>query len=197
MEINARSNPIEVFSAWMAEARANSQIREPLAMSLATLNDRGDIHNRVVLCKSWGEDGFTFFTNYNSVKGRELAGHDKAGLVFYWDPMARQVRVSGSVKKVSEEESQAYWRTRSRDSQLSQYISKQSEQVESREELERLKQNALIELDGKEVPCPSHWGGYILTPTTIEFWIGQPGRLHDRFLFEKSAKAWTFRRLYP
>src|SRR5690606_15353723 len=129
-----RSNPIEVFSAWMADAKAHSGIREPLAMALATLGEGGVIHNRIVLCKSWSADGFTFFTNYNSAKGSELARHPRAGAVFYWDPLARQVRVSGPVRKVPEAESQAYWRTRSRDSQLSQYISKQSEEVESREE---------------------------------------------------------------
>ncbi len=197
MEITARSNPLDVFSAWMTEAKENSAIREPLAMSLATMNDAHEIHNRVVLCKSWSENGFTFFTNYLSAKGRELAGHPSAGAVFYWDPLARQVRISGSVKKVSVEESQEYWRSRNRDSQLSQYISRQSEEVSSREELEQLKQRAAKEFEGREVPCPKHWGGYVLSPKIIEFWIGKTGRLHDRFQFEKSEKAWTFRILYP
>lgn len=197
MEITARSNPISVFSEWLEEAKKNPEIHEATAMALATSDASGRIHNRVVLCKSFDEHGFTFFTNYLSLKGRELAGHPFAGVVFFWDPMMRQVRISGRVEKTSEQESQEYWRTRPRDSQLSGFISKQSEEVASREELEKLKQKAERELDGKEVPCPGHWGGYLLIPETIEFWVGQAGRLHDRYQFEKSEQGWTFRRLYP
>ncbi len=197
MEITAHSKPIDVFNRWMDEARAQSDIREPVAMALATQSPDGGLHNRVVLCKSWSDQGFTFFTNYLSAKGRELAHHPFAGAVFYWDPLLRQVRISGRVEKVPEKDSQEYWRLRPRDSQLSQYISRQSEEVSSREELERLKAEAEREFEGREVPCPKHWGGYILLPQSIEFWVGQPGRLHDRFVFEKSEKAWTFRRLYP
>lgn len=197
MEITARSNPIDIFNHWMDEARAHSGIREPIAMALATEDSEGRLHNRVVLCKSWSENGFTFFTNYLSAKGRDLAHRPFAGAVFYWDPLVRQVRISGPVEKVSRQESEEYWRSRPRDSQLSQYISRQSEEVSSREELERLKALAATEFEGREVPCPEHWGGYLLLPESMEFWIGQPGRLHDRFQFQKSRNAWTFRRLYP
>jgi pyridoxamine 5'-phosphate oxidase len=197
MEITAESNPIAVFEAWLKEAAATGKVREPTAMALATLASDGAIHNRIVLCKEFSAAGLTFFTNYCSPKGVELAAHPKAGAVFYWDPLHRQVRVSGSVHKLSVEESRAYWQTRPRDSQLSQLISEQSSELKSRDDLERKWQHAESEYEGREIPCPSHWGGYRMEPETIEFWIGRPGRLHDRFQFEKSQKVWTFRRLYP
>lgn len=196
MEISKDSDPLQIFSFWMQEAKSNPGIREATAMSLATLGD-GEIHNRVVLCKSWNDSGLQFYTNYRSLKGRELDSNAFAGAVFYWDPMARQIRVSGPVTKLPHSEAEAYWKTRPRESQLSQHLSQQSEPVSSREELQRLWEKADQEFTNREIPCPQHWGGYHLSIKSIEFWVGQPGRLHDRYHFEKSAKAWTFRRLYP
>ena len=197
MEINAHSQPLTVFAAWMKEAQAHPHIREATAMALATSDAGGAIHNRIVLCKSWSDSGLHFYTNYLSQKGRELASHPMAGAVFYWDPLARQIRVSGPVTKLSRAVSQEYWRSRPRESQLSQYVSKQSESLSSREELQLLWRQAELEFAGREIPCPEHWGGYSLEIKTLEFWLGQPGRLHDRYQFEKTGKAWTFRRLYP
>lgn len=205
MEITAQSNPLAVFDSWLKEARSNAQIREPTAMALATLAPGGVIHNRIVLCKQWDENGLVFYTNYHSQKGHELGAHAAAGAVFYWDPLHRQVRVSGPVEKISAEDSRAYWQSRARESQLSQFVSKQSETLGSRAELEKLWAAAEAEYAGREIPCPPHWGGYVLHPTSVEFWVGRPGRLHDRFQFEKQMtalsgqgqKAWTFRRLYP
>lgn len=198
MNIGPDSKPLTIFSAWMAEAKADSRIREAGAMSVATVSAvAGQLHARVVLCKSWSEEGFTFFTNYNSLKGHDLEEDPRMAAVFYWDPLARQVCISGRVKKTSHAESEAYWKTRPRESQLSQHISRQSQEVPSREFLETAWARAEKEFAGREIPCPAHWGGYLLQPERIEFWVGQPGRLHDRYLFEKSAANWTFRRLCP
>jgi pyridoxamine 5'-phosphate oxidase len=204
MEITAHSNPLNVLNSWMEDAHAHEFIREPTAMALATLGEGGFIHNRIVLCKDWNENGLTFYTNYLSQKGRELSKHPFAGGVFYWDPLHRQVRVSGRVRKISAEDSRAYWRGRPRDSQISQYISMQSEVLNSREELELKWREAEAEFAGREVPCPDHWGGYVMELQSIEFWVGRRGRLHDRFAFELTSpgrpvshKSWTFRRLYP
>lgn len=166
-------------------------------MAIGTVNAAGEVRTRVVLCKDWSSDGFTFFTNYSSRKGRDLADHPRLGAVFYWDPMARQILISGHVQRVPRSESEAYWRTRPRESQISGYLSKQSEPVDSRKTLEDLWQKTEIEFKDREIPCPENWGGYRIVPDRIEFWLGQPGRLHDRYLFEKSHGGWTFCRLYP
>jgi pyridoxamine-phosphate oxidase len=196
-EIGPKSQPLEVFSQWMTEAQSHSAVREPTAMTLSTASSAGDIHSRIVLCKQWSIAGFQFYTNYNSRKGRDLAQNPKAALLFYWDPFMRQVHISGFVEKVPRGESQEYWRSRPRESQVSQYISRQSDEVGSRQELESLWQACEQKFAGQEIPCPEHWGGYLVRPTGMEFWIGRPGRLHDRFHFEKAGSSWTFRRLCP
>lgn len=197
MEISAHTIPMALFDDWMAEAKAHKGIREATAMSLATLTANGDLNARVVLCKSWSENGFVFYTNYASRKGADLAANPKAAAVFYWDALFRQVKIAGPVTKTTRAESEAYWNSRPRDSQLSQYISRQSEVIGSREELERAWADADEKFRDSEIPCPMHWGGYVLQHSSIEFWIGRPGRLHDRFSFEKSGPNWTFRRLCP
>lgn len=197
MEITAASKPLEVFARWMAEAAAHPHIKDATAMAVATAGADGQIHNRVLLCKGWSDEGLTFYTNYLSHKGRQLEENPRAGVVFFWDPLARQIRISGRVTKLPHGDAEAYWRTRPRESQLSQWISKQSETLSSREALQSLWHQADHEFRGKEIPCPAHWGGYLLEIESMEFWIGQPGRLHDRYLFEKSGSGWTFRRLYP
>ncbi len=190
-------NPITLFGTWLDEAKQNSNVREPTAMALATLSKKHGLSNRVVLLKGFSENGFSFFTNYNSRKGKELLENPNAAAVFYWDPLAKQIRITGPVRKTSAAESDAYWVTRSRDSQLSQYISRQSEVCGSREELEKQVREADAKLKGGEVPRPVGWGGYILEPLEIEFWESRPGRLHDRFLFTKEQDHWTINRLYP
>jgi pyridoxamine 5'-phosphate oxidase len=197
MDISALTNPMTLFDEWMLEAKSNKGIREATAMALATLSAGGDLSNRVVLCKSWSEDGFVFYTNYTSRKGTDLAANPKAAAVFYWDALFRQVKITGTVTKTSREESEAYWNSRPRDSQLSQYVSRQSEEIGSREELESAWNEADKKFRSTEIPCPIHWGGYVLQFSSIEFWIGRPGRLHDRFTFEKAGPNWTFRRLCP
>lgn len=197
MDIGANSQPLAIFEAWMKEAKQNPQIHEASAMTVATMNASGAIHARVVLCKQWSEEGFVFFTNYNSRKGLDLQHNANVAAVFYWDPVFRQIKISGKAHKTSRKVSEDYWNSRPVGSQLSQYISRQSEAVTSREVLEQARREAEKKFAGKAVPCPAHWGGYVIVPQTIEFWMGQPNRLHDRYEFEKSHKSWTFRRLYP
>lgn len=197
MDIHANSNPLQIFETWMKEAQGHSGIQYPTAMALATISQNGELHNRVVLCKSWDESGFTFYTNYDSRKGQDLAANPKASAVFYWDPFFRQVKISGAVEKTDRKVSEDYWRTRPRESQISQYVSHQSQEVPSREDLEAAWSKADLLFKDREIPCPENWGGYLIHPHRLEFWIGRPGRLHDRYEFEKQGKTWTFRRLYP
>lgn len=196
MEIGPNSQPMTIFSAWMADAKAHSGIKEASAMSVTTLGAQ-ELHSRIVLCRDWSDRGFTFFTNYNSLKGQDLTRDPRVSAVFYWDPMFRQVCVSGRVKKTSREESVAYWNQRPRDNKISQFISRQSETVQSREELKAAWDKANKDFEGRDIPCPEHWGGYLIEPHRIEFWVGHAGRLHDRYLFEKTPRNWTFRRLSP
>ena len=197
MEITAHSEPFKVFEAWMTEARKQPHIKEPTAMSLATVGGDGDVHARIVLCKQWSTEGLVFFTNYDSRKGLDLQHNPNAAAVFYWDPMFRQVKFSGQIEKTSRQVSEQYWRTRARDSQISQTISRQSQEAPAREVMQQEWQQAEERLHGKDIPCPAHWGGYLLRPKRIEFWLGQPGRWHDRHEFQKSSDRWTYRRLYP
>lgn len=194
---NAQTNPIQRFIQWLQEARANPNIKEPTAMALATSDKNQQPHARVVLCKEFSEDGFTFYTNYTSHKGSEIADNAKVAAVFYWDPLARQIRVEGTVTKTSRQNSEQYWNSRPRESQLSQYISQQSQPLRSRAELEDAHKKAQAEFANRPVPCPDQWGGYVIKPSRFEFWIGRSGRLHERYEFEKSSSGWTFRLLYP
>jgi pyridoxamine 5'-phosphate oxidase len=190
-----------LFDRWMGEARASSAIREPMAMAVSTRSESSygseQLHSRMVLCKQWSELGFVFFTNYNSRKGLDLQHHAEMAALFYWDPLARQVLISGTASKTSREDSVAYWNTRPRESQLSQFISAQSQPLESREKLEKAWEAADVQFKSTPIPCPEHWGGYLIRPNRIEFWVGRTGRLHDRYQFEKSGNHWTFLRLYP
>lgn len=197
VEINAQSRPLDVFTAWMADAQAEPRIKEPNAMALATVNRAGEPQLRVVLCKVWSEEGFIFYTNYNSRKGHDISENPRVAANFYWDPLFRQVKITGLAKKTSRTVSETYWNSRARESQLSQWISHQSETVDSRATLEKAWHAAETKFAGREIPCPEHWGGYLIEPTAIEFWVGQPGRLHDRFYYEKRSSTWTLSRLYP
>lgn len=197
MEINDQSRPLDVFNAWMASAKAEPAIKEPNAMALSTVNREGEPQLRVVLCKSWSEEGFIFYTNYESRKGHDILENPRVAANFYWDPLFRQVKIIGRAKKTARAISENYWSTRSRESQLSQWVSHQSEPVDSRDTMEEAWHAAEAKYAGHDVPCPQHWGGYLIEPSAIEFWVGQPGRFHDRFLFEKSNSTWTLSRLYP
>jgi pyridoxamine 5'-phosphate oxidase len=191
-----KSEPLSVFSQWMNEAKASPTIREANAMTLSTYCESEGVSSRIVLMKDYSANGFVFYTNYDSEKGRALTANKNATLLFYWEPLLKQVRITGPVTKTSREENLAYWETRPRESQLSQFISRQSEVASSRANLEAKVTAADTLFKDKAVPCPENWGGYVLKPNRFEFWEARPGRLHERFLFVLNQR-WTCTRLYP
>jgi pyridoxamine 5'-phosphate oxidase len=196
-EKDVDSNPIDLFRRWFDAAVASGS-RLPDAMTLATATKDGVPSARVVLLKQFGDDGFVFYTNYHSSKARELEENPRAALVMYWTVLDRQVRVTGTVERVSDDQSDEYFQTRPRESQLGALASPQSEVIESREVLEQ----KYAELDdlyrNREVERPAHWGGYILKPEQIEFWQNRTGRLHDRILYQRdSSGSWSIKRLAP
>ena len=196
-EQNVDPNPIDLFRLWF-DAAARSGSRLPDSMTLATATKDGKPSARVVLLKQFDNDGFVFYTNYNSSKARELEENPRAALVMYWTVLDRQVRVEGSVARVSAAQSDEYFQTRPRESQLGALASPQSEVVESRDVLEK-RYAELDELYGQRpIERPDHWGGYRLKPERIEFWQNRTGRLHDRILYQRDASgAWSIQRLAP
>lgn len=192
-----KQSPFSILKQWLAEAKTSSGQLEPHAMTLATLSQEGQVHSRIVLLKELNDQGLIFYSNYTSTKGEDLNANPQTEVVFYWDLLKRQVRVQGQVSKTAREISEGYWKTRPRESQLSQYISHQSQPCPSRQALIDAIQKVEQEFKGKDIPCPLHWGGYLIKPVRFEFWTGQPGRLHDRFEFRKREGSWTSDRLYP
>ena len=190
-------NPFKQFEQWFQQATETEPIL-PEAVSLATATREGRLSSRMVLLKDFDETGFVFYSNYESRKGLELAENPNAALVFYWRQLERQICITGTVSKVSREESEAYFRTRPRGSQIGALTSSQSQVVASREVLENRFQQLMAEYEGGEVPLPSYWGGYRLSPVTIEFWQGRSDRLHDRFLYKRQPGGpWQLERLSP
>lgn len=192
-------SPIDQMQRWLDEAiRANHP--EPTAMTIATITPEGDPSARVVLLKGLDPRGLTFFTNYDSDKGRELAHHARACANLFWVLLERQVRVTGSIARVSREESEEYFKSRPRDSQLGAWASRQSSVLAGRADLEKRMEEARKRFgEASEVPCPPHWGGYRLEPSRVEFWQGRPNRLHDRLRYSKgkAPHAWRVERLSP
>jgi len=190
-------DPIQFFQRWFSDAMASGS-RLPDAATLATATKDGRPSARMVLLKHVDQRGFVFYTNYRSNKAKELAENPRAALVCYWVGLDRQVRIEGSVEKISSEESDEYFRTRPRESQLGALASPQSEVIESREVLEsRLRELEELYRD-REVERPEHWGGFRIKPKRIEFWSNRPGRLHDRILYERQRDgSWTIKRLAP
>lgn len=196
-ELEVDLNPFIQFKKWFAQALA-AQLPEPNAMTIATATPDGKPSARMVLLKDFDERGFTFFTNYNSHKGQELAENPQGALVFWWAELERQVRISGYVEKVSETESDQYFHSRPANSRLGAWISNQSEVIESREVLERRLQEFKSKYENEEIPRPPHWGGLRVIPTEIEFWQGRPSRLHDRLLYSRlDNDTWKIERLSP
>jgi pyridoxamine 5'-phosphate oxidase len=190
-------NPLKLIQLWLDEAKA-AGIHLSEAMTLATSTTDGRPSARLVLLKQVDESGFVFFTNYNSRKARELDLNPQAALVFYWPQLERQVRVEGKVARIDAAESDAYFKTRPRESQIGAAASPQSEVVASREVLQQRVRELEQLYEGREVDRPEHWGGYRLLPDRIEFWKGRPGRLHDRILYERNGdEDWTISRLAP
>lgn len=191
-------NPINLFNEWFQEAQECDAIREPTAVTLATVDETGMPWARVVLLKDVSDRGFTIFTNTNSAKGRQLTVNPKASLCFYWMPIDKQVRVRGATETVSDTEADTYWATRPRESQLGAWASLQSEPLTSRKELEDRFREINQKFEGQDVPRPAHWSGYRIVPEAIEFWLKQPHRLHDRMLYTRTAKGeWDRVRLNP
>lgn len=194
------ANPFLQFSKWMDDAIEQKTI-DPTAMSVATVDQDGQPHSRIVLLKAFDENGFVFYTHYDSDKGHELESNAKTALLFFWPEMDRQIRIEGCVEKLSIAASESYFHSRPRDSQLAAFISKQSQVVANREELEQRLEAAKAQYAEQTVPHPPHWGGYRVIPQRFEFWQGRPNRMHDRFRYDKTAaeteQAWSIDRLSP
>jgi pyridoxamine 5'-phosphate oxidase len=191
----ALNDPVALFNEWFSEALA-AGIEVPEAMTLATADADGRPSARMLLLKSADERGFTFFTGYESRKGRELAENPRAALVFYWRPLGRQVRVEGAVRRLSAEESDAYWATRPPRSRAAATASRQSEPLESLEALGADAERLLAE-HGGDVPRPERWGGYLLEPEAIELWQHRDDRLHERVRYTRAREGWHAERLAP
>ncbi|MDY7576787.1 pyridoxamine 5'-phosphate oxidase [Herbaspirillum sp. RTI4] len=195
-EQDVTADPFSQFSIWFDEA-LKAELPEPNTMTLSTVSAEGRPSSRIVLIKNADEKGFSWFTNYNSRKGLDLAAQPYASLLFYWIELERQVRIEGRVEKVSAEESDAYFAVRPLGSRLGAIASQQSQPIADRAALEQ--QYARVEQSEGEHPVrPAHWGGYRLIPDEVEFWQGRPSRLHDRLLYSKTEKGeWHIKRLQP
>jgi pyridoxamine 5'-phosphate oxidase len=187
-------DPLSQFAQWFDEAQVVVPLAE--AMTLATVDADCAPNARMVLLKGFGADGFRFFSNYESIKGGELAASPRAALVIYWRELDRQVRIRGEVERLPSEDSSAYFASRPRDSQIAAAISPQSRPVE-RDELDRQYRELAEELGDGEVPRPAYWGGYLLRPDMIEFWQGRDSRMHDRFVYSRQPAGWAIQRLAP
>ena len=188
--------PLEQFEIWLQQALADNEA-DATAMSLATVNAHGHPSVRIVLLKGHGERGFVWYTSYASHKGQDLDVNPNAALMFYWRESERQVRITGTVSKLTRQQSEIYFRTRPRESQLSALASQQSQEIADRAELEARVEALSAQYNSTDVPVPDNWGGYILSPVRYEFWQGRVGRLHDRFSYEKQDKHWLIKRLQP
>lgn len=197
LKTDVAAQPMQQFDRWLKEA-LNAEIKEPNAMILSTVNSKGQPSARTVLLKGMTEIGFIFYTNYNSQKGQEMAANQQVALTFLWLDLQRQIRIEGSVEKMSYTDSQNYFQSRPKGSQIGAWASPQSEVITDRSILENKvvalkKQYAEVE----QLPCPEHWGGYIVRPTRMEFWQGRSSRLHDRILYTLENEDWKIERLAP
>jgi pyridoxamine 5'-phosphate oxidase len=197
VEANLPANPITLFDSWLKDAAANEIVVEANAMVLSTAAD-GRLSSRTVLLKDLTQDGFTFFSNYNSRKAQQIEKNSNVSLVFPWYPLERQVIVIGSASKVSKEESEKYFASRPRGSQIGAWASAQSTELSSRAELEEKFANFEAKWPiGEQIPRPDFWGGYVVKPESIEFWQGRYSRLHDRIRYVKEDNNWHLKRLNP
>ncbi|MCK3683302.1 pyridoxamine 5'-phosphate oxidase [Maribellus sp. YY47] len=190
------TDPTEFFSKWMHEA-LSAGLRDATSMALSTVGEDGFPQSRIVLLKDFNSDGFTFFTNYQSEKGRAISLNPKISLHFFWPELERQVRISGIAEKTPVQASEQYFHSRPLDSQIAAAVSAQSSEVPSRDYLEEKFSNLKNQLKGNDPERPEHWGGYLVRPVKFEFWQGRENRLHDRMVYEKQADNWIIKRLAP
>ncbi len=196
MNSKEKANPFSQFTEWFEEAK-NFGVREPEAMSLATADVGGKPSARMVLFKGIENESFRFFTNYEGRKGQELIENPFAALVFYWEPLKKQIRIEGSVRKLSAESSDQYWNTRAFESQVGALASKQSQTISSHAELLETYSQLLKKYAGQKIPRPKNWGGFGLHPERIEFWKAGQYRLHERVVFTKTKGQWQKHWLSP
>jgi pyridoxamine 5'-phosphate oxidase len=195
LESSVAADPLEQFESWLTDARAEGMI-EPTAMTLATVGADGRPSARIVLFKGLHDGGLSFYTNYDSHKGREMAQRAQVALVFWWDRLERQVRIEGVAEKLPRALAESYFRQRPRESQLGALTSHQSQVVATREELDARLAESTARFAGADVPCPPNWGGYLVRPASFEFWQGRRGRLHDRLRYVLEGR-WRIERLEP
>ena len=196
-ETSVNPDPLKQFAVWY-DAAEKAGIHLPMAMTLATSTREGAPSARIVLLKQADQRGFSFYTNYRSRKGKELAANPRGALVFFWDQLDRQVRAEGSIVPVSAEESDRYFATRPRESQLGAHASPQSEPIIGRASIDEAVRKLEAAYAGTTVPRPEHWGGFCLRPARVEFWQGREGRLHDRIVYVRSVgEEWSVERLAP
>jgi pyridoxamine 5'-phosphate oxidase len=197
VESDIEADPIKQFNTWWQDV-VEAKITEANAMTLATASSDGMPSARIMLLKGFSEKGFVFFTNYNSYKGRQLAENPKACLVFFWKELERQVRITGIIERISAEESESYFHSRPKASQVGAITSPQSQVIESREWLDDRYKGLTEQFEETTVQRPEHWGGFIVKPVIMEFWQGRPGRLHDRIQYTILPDgAWKIERLAP
>ena len=196
-EATVSKSPFIQFAKWLQNA-VDAGVMEPNAVTLATSSKEGFVDARIVLLRDFSTKGFSFFTNYNSIKGREIRHNKKACLNFFWPELQRQVRIKGTIEKLSSRASDQYFNSRPRESQIAAWASHQSEKLIDRNELENRFKEYETKFSGRKIPRPPHWGGYRLKPIHVEFWQGRMSRLHDRIVYEKSRyNQWIIQRLNP
>lgn len=197
LESDVDVDPIKQFDKWWQQA-IESNIEEVNAMTLATVNEQGAPSARIVLLKDYDEEGFVFFTNYQSAKGNNIQTNSNVALVFFWKELERQIRIEGVAQKISDQQSDDYYHSRPTESKIGAWASPQSQKIESREVLENNFKKTEMDFKDQDIKRPPHWGGYKVLPNKIEFWQGRPGRLHDRIEYSKKKEGnWAFIRLAP
>ncbi|MFY9308758.1 MAG: pyridoxamine 5'-phosphate oxidase [Bacteroidia bacterium] len=195
-ETQVDANPIVQFEKWFKEA-VDAKVNEPNAMTVCTATPEGKPSARILLLRNFNENGFVYYTNYNSRKGQEIEANPNCALLFFWPELERQVRIEGSIEKQNPADSDLYFNTRPRTSKLGAWTSEQSKVIANRDILASEYEKFSVMFPSEDVPRPPHWGGYLVKPVTIEFWQGRPSRLHDRILYTKHNGNWRIERLAP